>query len=291
MKNSINYEKISNLALKALLVEVSATPKPGLVDRFNNGSHKDMDFNTFIDSAFSIAPYFLRCAEAGVKTDNLPELFSKIRIHGIEAEARMYKATKGINTHKGSIFTIGILAAAESFALAEENTSTKHISQLCSEMCKNIIDEDLKALHSENTLLTVGQRLYVEHGITGVRGEAQAGFPTVFDTALPFFSELMQQGTNINDASVQTLLLLIAKTCDTNIISRAGFDGLEYAQAKAGSVLEAGGILKARKLVEDLDQEFIRKNISPGGCADLLAATCFLYFLQEAGLVNSFSYS
>ncbi len=285
MKNSKNYEQISNLALKALMTEVSAAPKPGLVDRLNNGAHKDMDFYTFIDSSFSLASYFLRCSEAGAGTDDLPELFSTIRAHGIEAEAEMYKATKGVNTHKGSIFTLGILITAVSFAVARQSPFSKHISCLCSEMCKNIIDEDFKSLDRGNISLTAGQRLYVENGITGVRGEAQAGFPSVFETALPFFRELMQHGVNINDAAVQTLLLLIARTCDTNIISRTGFAGLGYAQEKARAVLEAGGILNSRKAVEDLDQEFIRKNISPGGCADLLAATCFLYFLYELELI------
>lgn len=244
-----------------------------------------MDFYTFLDSSFSLVPYLYSCADAGMEIDRLSDLFRQLRIYGIDAENEMFKATKGVNTHKGAIFIFGILVAAVSYANEKENRSLNYVSYLCSEICNKIVDVDFSVLR-ENDSLTVGERLYFEYGIRGIRGEAEAGFPTLFVTALPFFRGLIKQGCSINDSAIQTLLIIISKTCDTNIISRVGFEGLKYAQKMANDVLEIGGIIKERKLVENMDQEFIRRNISPGGCADLLAATCFLYFLQEEELIE-----
>ena len=88
-------------AVRALLYEVTTTPKPGLVDRRNSGSHTDMDSFTFMSSAASLYPYFEACTRAGRKTADgpAPETFAALRPLGCEAEGEMLAATHGVNTH------------------------------------------------------------------------------------------------------------------------------------------------------------------------------------------------
>jgi triphosphoribosyl-dephospho-CoA synthase len=58
---------------------------------------------------------------------------------------------------------------------------------------------------------------------------------------------------------------------------------LEYAQEKARAALNLGGYLtpEGKEFVWEMDRDFIEKNISPGGAADLTAVTLFLYFLEN----------
>ena len=94
---------ISSLAMKSMIYEVAVSPKPGLVDRFNSGAHKDMDFFTFIDSSMIFMDYFYKCTMTGIefKEEDYSLLLKSIRPLGIEAEKKMFAATNGINTHKG----------------------------------------------------------------------------------------------------------------------------------------------------------------------------------------------
>ncbi len=125
--------------------------------------------------------------------------------------------------------------------------------------------------------------MYVKYGCTGARGEVEGGFATVGEISLPQYRKLRDGGISVNDALVQTLLYLIAKTKDTNIISRHDMETAEYAMELAEHALKVGGIFTAegRKEILDMDEIFIEKYISPGGCADLLAVTHFLYCMEE----------
>jgi holo-ACP synthase/triphosphoribosyl-dephospho-CoA synthase len=138
-------------------------------------------------------------------------------------------------------------------------------------MTKTAMEADWK--QSGNT---VGFRLYARLGIRGIRGEAAAGLPSVSDIGLPLYRSFLAQGLSRNEAGVRTLLHLIARVEDTNMIARGGMEG-----AKAGA--EACARLLEREFtladVELLDDWFIAQNLSPGGCADLLAAIYFLYGL------------
>ena len=235
---------IAQLAIQSLLYEVSASPKPGLVDRYNQGAHNDMDFFSFMASTASLVCYFYKAAAMGGKYagQKATELFSALRGLGIEAEKAMLKATGGVNTHKGL------------------------------EMKK----------HAE--LLTHGERLYKKYGFKGIRGEAESGFATVRNHALPELKRLKSKpGISLNDLLVQVLLVLMAVNEDTNIAARHDQETLEDVKKNAGRVLEAGGMLTAAgiRMVYQMDQEFIKRNISPGGSADLLAVTVMLDLLSE----------
>ena len=271
-------QQISSLANASLLYEVAATPKPGLVDRDNSGSHKDMDFYTFQSSAVSLNQFFEEFTLCGIKNHerSCEDVFALIRPIGIQAEAVMKQATGGVNTHKGMIFSLGIFCCALGYLYGNDIPYTEDaFRDTCRQMTAHILD-DFHGITPENAK-THGERLYARYGITGIRGEAADGYPTVFETALPVFRKYREKGLSANDAGVLTLLHIIAGSVDTNIIARSDYETFRKVQAQIQSMLDSG--IDKRDFIAEirtLDQEFIDMNISPGGSADMLALTYFV---------------
>ena len=270
---------ISELAEKSLLEEVYTTPKPGLVDCRNSGSHKDMDINTFIKSADALSNYFGECFYLGVNTsDTSPEdTFSSINKIGIEAEELMYSVTGGINTHKGVIYSMGILCAAIG-RLWRPELPFSDIYQICSESAK-IARKQIHKDFKDNDLTTAGKRIYKNTGITGIRGEVLSEFASVIKIALPCYRQLLGKNFDAGRAGAITLLNLIATVKDTNLYNRGGVKGAEFAMETAKEFLKKNPEPETKQ-IEALDDAFIERNLSPGGCADLLALTYFLYSIE-----------
>ncbi|MCI9594921.1 MAG: triphosphoribosyl-dephospho-CoA synthase CitG [Lachnospiraceae bacterium] len=284
--------QIAELAVRSLLYEVSVSPKPGLVDRFNNGSHRDMDFYTFLNSAASLWPYFNECARVGLnyafsehtqtQESSLQELFQSLRIPGKFAENRMLKATKGTNTHKGAVFSMGILCAAIGACGLSDWSSPEKILMTCSQMTSGLVDLDFSGLTLENAK-TMGQKLYLNYGITGVRGEMEAGLPTVKNYGLPLLEQLLAEGKSIDETGAAVLLTILAHMTDTNLISRSDIETQKAAANTARELLQKNPC-PSKAALEQLDQDFIQKNLSPGGSADLLAVCWMLYFIKTSGM-------
>ena len=269
----------ARLACQALLYEVAITPKPGLVDRENSASHRDMDFFTFQASAAALQPYFAQCVRIGRQGGAPEETLRALRLPGKLAEAEMRRATVGVNTHKGAIFSMGILCGALGRLDRESWGNPDRILDECAAMAKGIVSEDYRDLTPE-TAKTAGQKLYLRYGITGVRGQAEAGFPAVREAGLPTLEAALAAGKNINEASCAALLALLVHTADTNMIHRGGFDGMQQATLEVREILDRENF-PSRETLESLDKRFIEKNLSPGGSADLLALTLLLFFLKE----------
>ena len=274
----------ARLACQALLYEVAITPKPGLVDRENSGSHRDMDFFTFQASAAALQPYFAQCVRIGRQGGAPEETLRALRLPGKLAEAEMRRATVGVNTHKGAIFSMGILCGALGRLDRESWGNPDRILDECAAMAKGIVSEDYRDLTPE-TAKTAGQKLYLRYGITGVRGQAEAGFPAVREVGLPTLEAALAAGKNINEASCAALLALLVHTADTNMIHRGGFDGMQQATLEVREILDRENF-PSRETLESLDKRFIEKNLSPGGSADLLALTLFLHFLRETAHIS-----
>lgn len=272
-------EYIGVRAFLALNKEFATTPKPGLVDRNNRGAHKDMGMSHFFASANALRPYFSRFAEAGWMTrDAAPEeTFRCIRAIGIEAEQAMYKATHGVNTHKGAIFSIGLLCAAAG-RLSPENWKPEMLLAQCAAMTAGLTEQDFAGITSE-TAKTAGERIYANYGITGVRGQAEAGFPAVLEVGLPMLRKGLSKGLSFNDAGCITLLHLIAATDDTNLIHRSNRQTQLEIKERIAAMLREDPF-PAMETILELDKEFIERNLSPGGSADLLAVTYFLSLLN-----------
>lgn len=277
---------IDDLANEAIVNEVIASPKPGLVDSYNSGAHNDMNLKTFLASADALRGYFGECFEIGVRMQNHThrDTFFCLQMEGKKAEKQMFKSTGGINTHKGIIFSLGLLCGAVGRLFGRESIEESKIRHEAAKFCEGLSQKAFSCLSDKPFCeLTKGERMYLMYGMTGARGEAEGGFLTISKISMPIFSKLYKQSLPMNTVLVETLLNLIAYTEDTNILSRHNFNTAIYARESARRCIEQGGFLneKGFERITSMDQDFITKNISPGGSADLLAATYFLYFVQD----------
>lgn len=274
---------------KALFYEVNTALKPGLVDRLHNGSHKDMCRTTFIRSAYALTPYFIACAREGLTfsgtSEELPRLFQKLRTLGVQAENHMLTATGGVNTHKGIIFSGGILCAAAGYAKAFHATDfcAPDFPALLGNICRFMLTDLLRDYDHINPLApkSNGEKLYLLHNITGIRGEACKGFPHLLTEGLPLFENVRKSGFSLNDSGLFVLLHYIAHTEDTNLIIRSSYETALKIRTELSAFLEASSYEQQLHILPDLDRCFTEKNISPGGSADMLALTYFLYFLMK----------
>lgn len=277
-----DQQVLGALAAKALLYEVCTTPKPGLVDRSNNGSHRDMDVFTFLDSTTALLPYFAEAVRLGMETRDLPpqETFRRLRQAGAAGERAMFRATGGVNTHKGAVFTLGTVCAAAGrlWTAAGFSKDLDATLALCGEMSAQAVQEDFAAIRRSQAH-TVGQRLYLEQGLEGIRGELSRGLPAVAQIGLPTLRARLAAGDSLEQAGVQVLLALMAQVVDTNLIARGGLEGQRWAMEQAKKLTQSNSA--TREDAEKLDGALIEQNLSPGGCADLLAITYFLEFLSR----------
>jgi triphosphoribosyl-dephospho-CoA synthase len=261
--------RLGRLAVASLHAELACAPKPGLVTPFDRGSHDDMDASTFLRSLFALRGYFVAIAAAGAADAAFPAL----RRLGIDAERAMLRATGGINTHRGAIFSLGLLVAAAARLRAQQRTTPDGVA-VCNAVGlwrDALLDAPLDP-HSH------GQRVRRLHGVAGVREQAAAGFPLLREVALPSLRAALRAGLAQDAALAQTLLQLIAQTDDLNLLHRGGPDGLRFAQRSARAFLAAGGALQPdwRRQLSRLGDAFVARRLSPGGSADLLACACFL---------------
>ena len=294
---SFSYDgyQIADLAVRSLICEVDTTPKPGLVDRENNGAHTDMDHFLFLRSALALRNCFVQCADLGLTgTVSADEL----RRIGLAGEASMFEATGGVNTHKGLIFSLGIVCAACGRLLAKKMTSDENafdgairfeadeLRKSCAEIAKLLLETGAPrsgAVAGEEK--THGEEVRKATGISGVKGEALSGFGTAFDVGLPVLREALDRMGEMNEACAETLIHLLARTEDSNLVYRGGLEGLEFVRTRAKELLEQYGaelsFEEGLEAVRELDRECIERNLSPGGCADLLAITIMLHFIVK----------
>lgn len=279
-------QKIGQLAVEAMLFEAACTPAPGLVDRDNSGAHADMDFFTFMASTAALSSAMARTAQTGINHDGaLPDMLPILRVIGIEAERTMLAATKGVNTQKGLLFSLGIAAAAAGQLHRQgRQLNAECVLDTIAEITAGIVERELdnSALRPDSEL-TAGERLYRQHKITGIRGEMENGLPAVREIALPALKKSLDAGLSPNDALVDTLLALMMKVDDTTVMHRHSPDKMRYwVREKASAAVAAGGMAteEGRAAIACLDNEFIAHNVSPGGAADLLAVTWFLHRLE-----------
>ena len=271
--------QIASMAVQSLLWEVCTTPKPGLVDCQNSGSHTDMDIFTFCASAAALHPYFEDCVRIGLDTARLSpeETFSKLRFPGKMAEQTMLAATGGVNTHKGAIFSLGILCAAFG---RTQSADAEILLRQCAQMTQGLCSRELGASVSH------GQTLYAKYGTRGVRGQAEDGFPAV-QTGLDILKKGLAQGLSLNDAGCAALLHMMLQAEDSNLLHRSDPDTCNKTLEEIAALL-AENPYPTQAQLQILDVDFIKKNLSPGGSADLLAMVYFLHLLVQNQDKSSF---
>jgi triphosphoribosyl-dephospho-CoA synthase CitG len=270
--------EISGLAVRSLLLEASLAPKPGLVTPYDNGSHKDMNFKTFVDSALALAPCFENCAATGrAFASNPPEtVLPSLKGTGLKGEQLMYRATGGVNTHKGAIYLLSFLcAAAGRLATKQQSLSPRKLTQTAASFARGVVQRELVPLSSPSSVLTAGERAYLTYGFTGARGEVEGGYPLVSKT-LSFLRRLPPMP--LKNALIDAFFFIVSENDDTNLYSRGGIQGLREAQALAGEVLRSGGTRTSTGWgkIRLTEQIFTEKNLSPGGSADILSSVVFV---------------
>ncbi|MEM5454717.1 triphosphoribosyl-dephospho-CoA synthase [Paraburkholderia phytofirmans] len=261
--------------VEALIDEVTLAPKPGLVDIHSRGAHLDLDWKLMCASALALQPTFVELARAGIETQPLLALRERIGVIGRVGEARMLDATGGVNTHRGAIWALGLLvtgAAREPADLAPGAVAARAGS------IARVQDRHAPALTGNK-----GEQACLDYNVGGARGQAQAGFPHVVDVALPELVRSRMRGDSETAARLNALLAVMASLDDTCVLARGGPDALAEMQDGARSVLEQGGAaaLAGRRELKALDRRLVELHVSPGGAADLLAATLFLDRLQR----------
>jgi triphosphoribosyl-dephospho-CoA synthase len=265
---------IEEAASRALQAEISLYPKPGLVSPVDSGAHRDMDISTFQRSIQSLQGYFEAVADAGGGGAS----FQRLRELGLRAERHMLDATGGINTHRGAIFSLGLLAAGAGWNGARDLPLT---GPLLAKTIVRLWGQDIA--DSQPTLpASHGSRVVARYGARGARTEAAEGFPTLIDVAMPALREAEARGADSQAAGIQSLFAVMAVLEDTNLLHRGGVAGLVHVQRAARDFLEEGGVFQPRwqEHAEGLHRDCVRRNLSPGGSADILAAALFLRELE-----------
>ncbi|HID8535990.1 TPA: triphosphoribosyl-dephospho-CoA synthase MdcB [Stenotrophomonas maltophilia] len=266
--------RLGRLAVASLHAELALAPKPGLVTPFDRGSHHDMDAGTFLRSLFALRHYFAAVAHLGAAGAD----FGALRRRGIAAEAAMLRATAGINTHRGAIFSLGLLVAAAAACRSRLGHAATG-EQVCLEVRRWAAD----FAHAPLDAGSPGQRARALHKVPGVREQAAAGYPLLRGVALPTMRDALASGLPREAAMCQTLMQLIACVDDLNLLHRGGANGLRWAQQQARRFLAEGGAFTHdwRPRLQHIADAFVGRRLSPGGSADLLA--CSLFLLQQEG--------
>lgn len=251
---------VSQLAADALRQELDTTPKPGLVDCADSGAHTDMDYATMSRSIQAIHPYFTQLALAGF-SKTLPQA-DALRQLGLEAEKAMLAATGGVNTHKGALFSMGLTIVAATHLLFNQ---------------KSINATDLQAtitqlaLRFEQPSGTHGHQVLAQNKVNGALASAQNGYQQLFSDWLPYYSGLNSDPQRLH----KTLLLIMSMLDDTNVAYRKGADEMKHVKDEARALLDDFSLAK----LSQMNSDFTARNISPGGCADMLSLTFFVHSL------------
>ena len=269
--------EVARLALHALYAELRLYPKPGLVSLVDNGSHADMDAGTFMRSLFSLRHYFAAICKAGF--DDMP--FAQLRQLGIHAEGRMLVATGGINTHRGAIFSLGMLCAALGRARAQGIALTPAALRA---VLLIRWGEELNAHMQQGDATSHGAQAAALYAVSGAREEGALGLPSVFNIGLPALQATLARGARMNDARTDALFALMAHASDTNVFHRGGTAGALIVRTSAQRFIDDGGTANPRWRAQALacHRLFVAHRLSPGGAADLLAATCLVHAFVTA---------
>jgi triphosphoribosyl-dephospho-CoA synthase len=280
--------QLADLAVDVLAAEAILTPKPALVDGRGSGVHRDLDLPKMLRSASSLHGTFLNMAEAAAAAGREPNqaLREQLARIGRSGERCMFAATGGSNAHRGAIWVLGLLVAARAIRSDESplggtgsrreagpgaEAGPRETAALAARIAA-FPDRYAPAQDSH------GARACLRYGVRGARGEAVAGFPHVIDVGLPAMWAARAKGADETCARLDALMAIMATLDDTCLLHRGGLSALQAAQRGARDALMAGGSSSAAGRCEllRLDAELVKRNASPGGCADLLAACIFL---------------
>lgn len=270
---------IVSYAVRALLYEVSLSPKPGLVAYTSQGIHTDMNYYTFLNSSAVLASFFQEFATAGLSfSSNWNEVLPIIREIGLRAEEAMFKVTDNANTQKGIIFIFGISLFSYAYLYTnKKDLSDTSFQTVVRKINQAIVKNELRRGLSDDS--THGEEVFIKYAKAGIRQEVAGGFQTIFQEAVPFLKNnfkpiLYKNQKEMNAVLQKTLLKIMAQNEDTNIIYRSNLQVLQELQSLAHQAIDSSVAYEALC-------DFCESNkISPGGSADLLALSLLVHFVN-----------
>ncbi len=268
---------IAACAVNSLMQELATWPKPGLISHVDSGSHTDMDAATLQASAEAIRPFFAELALAGAEYAGM----GRLRSIGVRAESAMMSATGGINTHRGAIFGLGLLCAAAGLVAEKAESGRIFSPARLGAVVSQQWGEEIR--QGPIPLFSHGSSVLRRYGAGGARAEAASGFPSIYEVGLPALREARSIAPHDAEAArIHACFALISKVEDTNLLHRGGAEGARYAAEAAADFLSNGGIGATgwRNAAAAVHAGFVSRRLSPGGCADLLAMTLFVDFLE-----------
>lgn len=265
---------VAHLATRALKAELNTTPKPGLVDTHDSGAHRDMDHALMMRSIRAMHPYFVRLATLGYDSPQMPAHDDIVSI-GLEAEKAMFKSTGGVNTYKGALFSMGLALTAATYIIGRGKvaTTTHGKEYVPGDLLSAIIIQlangfpDTRGTHGSRAKQLAQSGCSLKSALDNAR----EGYTQLFGEWLPFYETRIKG----DDSYVKhkTLLRIMCDLDDTNIVYRTDYATMQQVKTQARHLLEdfseAG--------IDDLNRDFVSRNISPGGSADMLALVVFLF--------------
>jgi triphosphoribosyl-dephospho-CoA synthase len=263
---------LASIAKQALIAEAELTPKPGLVDRRGSGAHTDLSLALMKHSAETIESFFTSMAVAS-KRPLSRLLREELGAIGRKAEHAMFLATGGTNTHKGAIWVLGLLVAAAS---QTKDPNPIRVAGLAGSIARlpDLVRPEL---------VSHGDVVRERYGVVGARGEAYTDFPHVVNVGIPTLRSARLAGKSETVSRLFSLLSIMAELDDTCVLYRSGLEGGEVVKAGAKAVLAVGGpgSQEGDAALRRFDRKLFEKRLSPGGSADLLAASLFLDCLES----------
>jgi triphosphoribosyl-dephospho-CoA synthase len=275
--HQLEVGRLVEALVRGAALELYLTPKPGLVDLTDSGSHPDLSLSTMERSIHSIADYLLelfRSLSAGERFDHQVAIAKR-------AERNMVEA-RGTNTHRGYLFLSGLFLIAHWHARSSDECSLRAtISSLA---------EDFFNSHGERS--TNGSQARERYRAGGIVREALTGFPSLFTAALPAFRATMERRGCFRSASFAMLAQLMQSVEDTTTLHRGGPFALSRIR-RDGRLLERiisqGGEFDA--FLARLNRLYILKGMTMGGVADMLGLSYgYLLFRNEITLADEASH-
>jgi triphosphoribosyl-dephospho-CoA synthase len=275
-ERSSSAEFLADGAVWSLIEEANLTPKPALVDARGCGAHVDMNLVMLHRSACSLWGTFASIAGEAWRARESICLRERLAQLGREGERNMLRTTCGVNTHRGSIWTLGLLCAGAAM-LPEKRNSAEIICEQASRIAR---------LHDSYTSRekSHGQEVCQRFGAHGARGEAESSFPHIIEIGLPMLKRSRSQGLAEEFARLNALVAIMADVDDTCLLHRGGLTALALAKEGSKTILQLGGASTADgfRALCDLDHRLLQLNASPGGSADLLAGVLFVDFIERS---------
>jgi len=275
-------KKLASLAQQAIFQEISLTPKPGLVDRHSSGSHSDMNYQMFVDSTEAISFGFDELVREGFafQDDDLTKALPRLRNIGLQMESAMFEATRNVNTQKGIIFLMGLALFACGMLFSQSDRfQVEEFRNIVKGVCKDMVRNEMGNPSGKSH----GEKIFLKYGFSGARGEAESGLATVFDFGLP---EIIHRQELDDESMIKCLLAIAANNNDTNILFRSNPEVLNGFKTLCRIALDDFNAVTYDALIDVCKQE----NISPGGSADLLAVTTFVWSVIQADKQKYFTF-